>query len=95
MFFVMKTRNEVAQDWKMRGFSCGLWFDPPGQKWENYRHGTDELIYVLEGTLELEVSGQRRILNKGEEAVVPAHANHSVHNIGGCEAQWLYGYQIH
>ena len=37
-------RETVARDWKARGFSCGLWTDPPGQVWEAFTHSTDELF---------------------------------------------------
>lgn len=89
----MKSKNEILKDWSSRGFSCDLWTDPPGQVWENYRHEVEELIYILEGDLELEVSGKKQTLHKGDEAFIPAQANHSVRNIGGTEARWLYGYK--
>ena len=89
----MKTRDEIETAWQGRGFSCDLWVDPPGQKWENYQHEVDEMIYVLEGVLELEVSGKKKTLSRGEEAFIPANANHSARNVGGVEARWLYGYK--
>ena len=89
----LKTREEVARNWNERGFSCDLWTDPPGQVWEDYRHAVDELVYVLEGLLELEVSRKKATLEPGEEAFIPKGANHSVRNIGGTPARWLYGYQ--
>ncbi|OGW85025.1 MAG: cupin domain-containing protein [Omnitrophica bacterium RIFCSPHIGHO2_02_FULL_46_11] len=89
----MKTRSEISGAWETRGFSCDLWTDPPAQKWENYRHEVDELIYILEGILELEVSGKKKTLKQGDEAFIPAKANHSVRNVGGTEAKWLYGYK--
>ena len=88
----IKTKDEITKSWRERGFSCDLWVDPPGQVWEDYQHDIDELIYVLEGVLELEVSGKRTTLHKGDEAFIPACSNHSVRNMGGCEARWLYGY---
>ena len=87
------TQSEIARDWQARGFSCGLWVDPPNQRWEDYRHEVDELVYILEGTLELEVSGEKKVLKAGDEAFIPARALHSVRNVGGGKAKWLYGYQ--
>jgi hypothetical protein len=49
-------RAHVENDWKSRGFSCGLWTDPPEQVWENYTHDVDELLMILEGELELEIT---------------------------------------
>ena len=89
----MKTQNESSKDWSRRGFSCDLWVDPPGQTWENYVHEADEVVYVIKGTIEFEVSGKKRVLKEGDEAFIPAHANHSVRNIGSTKARWLYGYK--
>ena len=89
----MKTQNEIFNQWKAKGFSCDLWVDPPGQRWENYQHSVDELVYVLEGILEFEFSGTKKILKPGEEIFIPKNINHSVRNIGGTETRWLYGYK--
>jgi len=45
-------REQVAADWAKRGFSCDLWIDPPGRRWEDFTHATDELVVVLEGEME-------------------------------------------
>ena len=47
-------RQEISRDWSARGFSCDLWVDPPGQRWEGYVHRTDELVMVIEGEVEFE-----------------------------------------
>jgi quercetin dioxygenase-like cupin family protein len=86
-------RDQVARDWARRGFSCGLWVDPPGQRWEDFVHDVDELVLVVEGELELEVEGERHRPAGGEELLVPAGARHSVRNVGGTTARWLYGYR--
>ena len=91
----MKNQNEISKEWAKRGFSCGLWVDPPGQTWEDYVHDVDEVVYVLQGTLEFEISGKKQTLKPGDEAFIPARANHSVRNIGGSETHWLYGYSNH
>lgn len=83
----------IKDAWALRGFSCGLWVDPPGQVWEDYVHGTDELVMVLEGELELEMSGKTFRPTIGEEVFIPAHVTHSVRNVGGTTAKWLYGYK--
>jgi len=86
-------RGQVAEGWRDRGFSCGLWVDPPGQVWEDYVHGTDELLMVLEGELELEMQGRTFRPKAGEEVLIPARVSHSVRNVGGTTARWLYGYK--
>lgn len=89
----VRDRAQVEQAWEARGFSCGLWVDPPGQAWEGYVHGTDELLLVLEGELELEMQGRTFRPRIGEEVLIPARVSHSVRNVGGTTARWLYGYK--
>jgi mannose-6-phosphate isomerase-like protein (cupin superfamily) len=86
-------RAQVERDWRTRGFSCGLWTDPPGQVWEGYVHGVDELLMVLEGELELEMQGRTFKSKIGEEVFIPARVTHSVRNVGGTTVRWLYGYK--
>jgi quercetin dioxygenase-like cupin family protein len=83
----------VSRDWTARGFSCDLWVDPPGQRWEDFVHTTDELVLVLEGELEFEIDGEISQPETGEEIFIPAGAVHSVRNIGASTARWLYGYR--
>ncbi len=83
----------VAADWGARGFSCDLWTDPPGQRWEDYVHAVDELLMPLEGELEVEIGGEIHHPRPGEELFIPAGVLHSVRNIGGVTARWLYGYR--
>lgn len=82
----------IEQDWQSRGFSCELWVDPPGQTWEDFVHSTDELVVVLEGELEFEIAGETHRPAPGKELFIPRGAHHSVRNIGGKTARWLFGY---
>jgi quercetin dioxygenase-like cupin family protein len=46
-------------------------------------HPGEEIIYVLEGTLEYEIEGQEtRTVSAGEALTVPAQAVHAVRNVG-------------
>ena len=89
----MPDRQQIAADWAVQGFSCDLWTDPPGQRWEDFTHATDELVTVLEGDMEFEVEGQVHHPQPGEELLIPASAVHSARNIGSSTARWLYGYR--
>ena len=86
-------RHAVARSWRERGFSCGLWIDPPGQVWADYVHDVDELVMVVEGEVELVVSGKACRPAPGEEMLIPAQAKHTVRNVGNGESRWLYGYR--
>ena len=85
-------REQVREDWKARGFSCDLWVDPPGQVWEGFVHDTDELILLLDGEIEMEIAVKTLRPAAGEEVFIPRGASHSMRNIGGTTARWLYGY---
>ncbi len=85
--------QKLAAGWKDRGFSCGLWIDPPGQVWENYVHDADELACIAQGKVEFEIGGKIRHPSVGEEIFIPARVTHSVRNIGSTEARWYYGYK--
>ncbi|HEB78634.1 MAG TPA: cupin domain-containing protein [Methylothermaceae bacterium] len=84
--------EEVSRNWQQRGFSCELWVDPPGQRWEDFVHSVDELVMVMEGEMEFEVQGKVYHPKPGEELFIPADAVHSARNIGNRTARWLYGY---
>jgi mannose-6-phosphate isomerase-like protein (cupin superfamily) len=89
----MIDQDEVLERWRARGFEGGLWVDPPGQVWEDYFHGTDELFMVVEGRVELEIQGRASRPAIGEEVLIPARARHSVRNVGPGTARWLYSYK--
>jgi len=95
MMRVMTTpvdRNAVAADWRARGFSCGLWVDPPGQVWADFVRDTDEVVMVVEGEVEFEIAGVTYRLRADEDLLISAGARHTVRNLGTTESRWLYGY---
>lgn len=83
---------QVAQDWARRGFSCGLFIDPPGQAWNDFVHGRNELVTVRDGRLEVTVDGEVLIAEPGDEVFIPRRAVHSVRNLADGTTRWLYGY---
>jgi quercetin dioxygenase-like cupin family protein len=86
-------RSKIAADWRARGFSCELCIDPPGQRWVDFTHATDELVIVLEGEMEFEIEGRVHHPKIGEELLIPAQARHSGRNIGKTTSRWLFGYK--
>ena len=92
----MKTIDpeKIAAEWAVRGYSCDLWEDPPGQRWEDFQHDVDEIVVVLEGEMEIEIGGMLHHPEIGEEIFIPAGAVHSTRNLGESVARWLYGYKI-
>ncbi len=82
----------VADDWRARGYSCGTFVDPPGRCWENYVHGCNELVTVVDGQLEMEVAGETVRVAPGDEVFIAKGARHSVRNVHDGASVWLYGY---
>ena len=82
----------VAADWRGRGYSCGRFVDPLGQCWEDFVHDCNEVVAVVEGRLEMVVSGDTMTLEPGDEVFIPKGALHSVRNIHDDTSVWLYGY---
>jgi quercetin dioxygenase-like cupin family protein len=85
-------QESVLRGWRERGFHGGLWVDPPGQVWRDFVHDEDELLLLVEGELELAIADQVSRPDVGEEVVIPAGARHTVRNVGGTTARWLYAY---
>ena len=58
-------------------------------------HPGEEIIYVLEGSLEYEIDGQSPLtVHAGDALTVPAEAVHSVRNVGDGNAAELATYVV-
>ena len=60
-----------------------------------HKHPGEEIIYVLEGTLEYSIDGREpATFNPGDVLLVPPETVHSVRNIGGGNAAELATYIV-
>ena len=60
-----------------------------------HKHPGEEIIYVLEGSLEYAIDGREpTTYNVGEALLVPAETVHSVRNVGGGKAAELATYIV-
>ncbi len=84
--------GHVAADWRQSGYSRDLFVDPPGQKWLDFAHASNELVTVVEGRLEITVGDTCLKMGQGDEVFIPAYAVHSVINIHDGISRWLFGY---
>jgi quercetin dioxygenase-like cupin family protein len=91
-FPVPVDQSAVAADWAGRGYSCGLFVDPPGQEWNDFVHGVNELVMVAKGRLEMSVGDRLLVAEEGDEVFIPKGAVHSLKNISSGTTKWLYGY---
>ena len=62
----------IKQNWHSRGYSFGVFCDPPGQEWADFVHRTNELVVLAEGEIEVEIEGQAKRLQIGEMVFIPA-----------------------
>lgn len=69
-------------------------FDP-GASFGKHSHPGEEIIYVLEGSLEYEVEGKSPVtLGAGEVLFIPAGAIHAARNVGSVTASELATYIV-
>ena len=47
--------HQIKQNLKSRGYTIGIFKDPPGQVWAEFVHKTDELVVLAEGEIEIEM----------------------------------------
>ena len=74
-----------------RGYSFGIFVDPPGQEWLGFVHSVDEIVVPLEGSVTITVAGTVHRPAIGEEVFIPANASHDV--VTGIDggSRWAYG----
>ncbi len=66
-----------------------------GVRFGKHVHPGEEIIYVLEGSLEYEIEGKpSKILNAGDSLTVPAGTVHAVRNVGTGDAAELATYVV-
>lgn len=90
-FPVPLDREQVAQDWHRRGYSCEVFADPPGREWNDFVHATNKLVTAMDGRLKLTIGGKEISVEPGDEVLIPKGVHHSVKNISPSTTRWLYG----
>ena len=86
-------QEQIRKYWESRGYSFGVFKDPPRQVWADFVHRTDELVVLAEGEIEIEIEGKSQQPQIGDEVFIPANAIHTVRNIGKTNNVWYYGYK--
>ena len=87
------SKLKIKQNWNSRGYTFGIFKDPPGQVWADFVHKTDELVVLAEGEIEIDIEGKSQRPQIGEEVFIPAYATHTVRNVGSMGNIWYYGYR--
>ena len=86
-------QEKIRENWESRGYSFGVFKDPPGQVWADFVHRTDELVVLAGGDIEIEIEGKSQPPRIGEEIFIPANSIHTVRNIGKTNNVWYFGYK--
>ena len=86
-------QEKIRENWESRGYSFGVYKDPPGQVWADFVHRTDELVVLAGGDIEIEIEGKSQQPQIGEEIFIPANSIHTVRNIGKTNNVWYFGYK--
>jgi quercetin dioxygenase-like cupin family protein len=66
----------------------------PGASFPRHTHPGEEIIYVIEGSLEYEVAGKQITVNAGGVLFVPAGTVHAARNVGTVPAAELGTYIV-
>ncbi|MER8873166.1 cupin domain-containing protein [Mesorhizobium sp. M0814] len=67
----------------------------PGAAFSMHRHPGEEIVYVLEGSIEYEVEGQPpQIINAGGVLFIPAMVPHAAKNVGNVTAAEVGTYVV-
>ena len=67
----------------------------PGVTAPNHKHPGEEIIYVIEGTIEYRLEGQKpKTLNAGDVLFIPTGVVHSAKNVGTTNAAELGTYIV-
>ena len=62
----------IKRDWHSRGYSFGVFRDPPGHIWADFVHQTYELVVLAEGEIEVVIEGKAERFQIGEMVFIPA-----------------------
>ena len=84
-------QEQIRKNWESRGYSLGVFRDPPGQVWADFVHRMDELVVLAEGEIEIEGKSQQPQI--GNEVFIPANAIDTARNLGKTNNVWYYGYK--
>ena len=88
------SKLKIKQNWNSRGYTFGIFKDPPGHVWADFVHKTDELVVLAEGEIEIEIEGMSKRSQIGEKVFIPAHDLHTVRNVRSMGNVWYYGYKF-
>jgi mannose-6-phosphate isomerase-like protein (cupin superfamily) len=90
-----RTRNIVGGQSPIRSehFALGLvTLDPDGGQVPWHNQDQEEVYFVIEGSGEMCLGGERAVLTAGEAVAIPPRVFHQITNIGQTPLRMIYGY---
>mgnify|MGYP001488776389 CR=1 FL=1 len=81
---VMVGRDDAAPNFAMRHFVVA-----EGGHTPQHNHPYEHEVYIVEGELEAECSGETRTVRAGDVLLVPSEAVHQFRNTSGADARFL------
>lgn len=74
----MENRETIKQRMLQEGYSIiNEYSDSPGEIFPDHDHSGDQLLVVLEGSIEVTMNGETKTLYPGDELAFPARTIHS------------------
>jgi quercetin dioxygenase-like cupin family protein len=72
-----KDKREAIREISDAGWWPVAWRDAPGDVYEAHKHDADQTLYLVEGSLELQVAGNTIRLEPGDKLELPAFTVHT------------------
>ncbi len=79
------TEQEAEARLRQEGYECYRWYDVAGASYPKHRHGFDECLWVISGSISFVVDGQEYALSPGDRLYLPKRLAHTaqVPKVGG------------
>jgi quercetin dioxygenase-like cupin family protein len=94
-FRIVRSEGEnprsLSQKLRQEGWSLLDWKDPPGTQYPPHRHPHDEVILMIEGTIQFRIDENIHTLNPGDRLFLPSGTVHSATVPIGQEAHFAIG----
>ena len=85
--------EQIKKDWNLRGYSFGIFKDPPGQVWADFVHKTDEIVVLAQGEIEIKFEGKSQVPPIGKKVFIPSIPMHTDRNVCKTNNAWYFGYK--
>lgn len=89
-----QVRQEILENRPEVGALAGITMMGAGARTDQLRHDVEEMVYFVEGELELTVENTTRTAQAGQFLTIPRECWHSFRNDSGAPARMLYVFAV-